>query len=159
MLSCQITYSAVSHFLPGLQSLASTFPVRSSDRLLQNRISNVDRWTRQEEDEGDSESDAEAEDLAQSSDSAIGKCTAARHIWRLFLHALDVKIKTALIKFLPSLYRLLFLDISSLFWSEKKTLKHIWRISNETEKKVENTEKDISNFRVDLFECFDEGKR
>ena len=80
MLSCQIIYSAVSHFLPGLQSLASTFPVRSSDRLLENRISNVDRWTRQEEDEGDSESDAEAEDLAQSSDSAIGKCTAARHI-------------------------------------------------------------------------------
>lgn len=73
MLSCQIIYSAVSHFLPGLQSLASTFPVRSSDRLLQNRISNVDRWTRQEEDEGDCESDAEAEDLAQSSDSAIGK--------------------------------------------------------------------------------------
>lgn len=31
------------------------------------------------------------------------------------LHAFDVKIKTALIKFLPSLYRLLFLDISSLF--------------------------------------------
>ncbi|XP_067044214.1 centrosomal protein of 95 kDa-like [Acropora muricata] len=65
--------------LKAKKSLASTFPVRSSDRLLQNRISNVDRWTRQEEDEGDSESDAEAEDLAQSSDSAIdyGRSAAA----------------------------------------------------------------------------------
>lgn len=80
MLSCQIIYSAVSVGFSELQSLASTFPVRSSDRLLQNRISNVDRWTQQEEDESDSESDAEAEDLAQSSDSAIGKGTGARDI-------------------------------------------------------------------------------
>lgn len=82
MLSSKIVYSSVSLCLSGLQSLASTFPVRSSDRLLQNRISSVERWTRPNEDESNSESEAEAKELAQSSDSAVGKHTAAREIGR-----------------------------------------------------------------------------